>query len=205
MLDADPARVLLSIDGVGAFDHICRACVYIILAYFDDIYIICNRHDTYACYMLVRDILKLACHIDVHIRKLVAWSMTANPPPNRISEIGSVVWKPALHAASNGVKVLGAPVGSRELIIAIGLNVFSDEVQPLGNIPKLVSLQIAWLLLYCCAVPRVNHLLRTISPNMVRPIADSHDRHIFTTFCNAFHICISSHWPQQLHGVSQST
>ena len=39
MLDEDPKRVLLSIDGVGAFNHICRARI------FEELYAHTELHD----------------------------------------------------------------------------------------------------------------------------------------------------------------
>ena len=78
----------------------------------------------------------------------------------------------------------------------------NDEAQLLNFLPKLASLQIAWLLLYYCAVRRINHLLRTIPPSLVYDIALNHDEGIFSSFCNLFHISNERSWNESLHNIS---
>ena len=72
-------------------------------------------------------------------------------------------------------------------------------------LPKLPSLQSAWLLLYYCAVPRLNHLLRTLPPTIVQYIATQHDPTILDTFQRLFGISTCDSWDQQLHGVAYDT
>ena len=52
----------------------------------------------------------------------------------------------------------------------------------------LDDLQKKWLLLYYCAVPRVNHIIRTAPPDLVYHYAQGHDAAILQTFGNIFHI-----------------
>ena len=61
-------------------------------------------------------------------------------------------------------------------------------MQLLNRIPQLASLQISWLLLYFCAVPRMNHLLRTLPPRLVEQLAIEHNNRIWETFCKIFTI-----------------
>eukprot|EP00973_Karenia_brevis_P040070 5532952-Karenia_brevis.AAC.1 len=44
------------------------------------------------------------------------------------------------------------------------------------------SLQVAWNLFYFCAVPRINHLLRTVAPAQIFNVAAAHDQAILNTF-----------------------
>ena len=44
------------------------------------------------------------------------------------------------------------------------------------------DLQSAWLLLLYCAVPRANHLIRAIPPDLVAEYAQAHDNGIWRTF-----------------------
>ena len=56
---------------------------------------------------------------------------------------------------------IGTPFGTSEFIAAHVENVMALEEQLLQNLRDLKSIQASWLLLYYCAVPRANHLLRT--------------------------------------------
>ena len=108
--------------------------------------------------------------------------------------MGLEVWKPSLDLSRSGIKVLGTPIGTCEFISTVGLSIISKGEQLLQHIPKLSSLQISWLLLYFCAVPRINHPLRTIPPNLVIPIATEHDDRIFRTFRQLFNIPSTTDW-----------
>ena len=76
--------------------------------------------------------------------------------------------KPGLKRKENGLKVVGTPIGTPEFIAKHGERIVVDEAQLLQSLPMLASLQAAWLLLYFCAVPRINHLLRTIPPIFIQ-------------------------------------
>ena len=96
--------------------------------------------------------------------------------------LGPDVWKSDLPEADRGIKVVGTPIGSDAFVANFCSEVLSEERQLLENIPKLDSLQMSWLLLLFCAVPRVNHLLRTVSPVGVSAIAKRHDDTVFEVF-----------------------
>ena len=64
------------------------------------------------------------------------------------------------------------------------------------------SLQSSGLLLYFSVVPRINHLLRTVPPDLVLPLAHGHDNAIFTAFTNLFGIPDESCWDAELHDVT---
>ena len=51
-----------------------------------------------------------------------------------------------------------------------------------GRLREVPDLQAAWLLLLYCAVPRANHLLRAVPPDMVAEYARAHDDGIWATF-----------------------
>ena len=52
------------------------------------------------------------------------------------------------------------------------------EQELLDWIPKLPTLQVAWLLLYYCAAQRANHLIRLLPPSLSVEYADKHDQAI---------------------------
>jgi len=275
LLEEDTDRVLLSIDGVGAFDHVCRArffeellahselrdilpfvrqwyggaskfswhddegvaheisqgdggeqgdalmpalfCLALrralqeiqgilprdayVFAYLDDVYVICGRDDVHGCYETVRDILQLRCHIDVNVGKLAVWGMGRAEAPPRVEEMGETVWKGSLPVNLQGIKVVGTPVGSDEFVQEHCREVLNNEAQLLSMIPKLASLQASWLILYFCAVPKINHLLRTLAPSQSRHVARSHDQAILEVFGGLFGIPSQDDFDETLHRV----
>ena len=51
----------------------------------------------------------------------------------------------------------------------------------LEKVPKLPDAQCAWLVLALCAVPRANHLLRTVPPSVSAGYAAAHDDLLWQT------------------------
>ena len=51
----------------------------------------------------------------------------------------------------------------------------------LEKVPKLPDAQCAWLVLALCAVPRANHLLRTVPPSVSAGYAAAHDDLLWET------------------------
>ena len=56
-----------------------------------------------------------------------------------------------------------------------------EERKLLDALPQLPDLQCAWLLLYFSAVPKANHLLRAVPPNLVHSYAQRHDNEVWRT------------------------
>ena len=161
------------------------------------------------CFGIVREVLHRICHIDVHLGKLAAWSRRSAPAPEGLNGLRPAassedppVWKSDLPEQDRGIKIVGTPLGTAEFVSAVGRQVVEEEAQLLQALPKLPNLQAAWLLLYFCAVPRINHLLRTVAPALVEPTATAHDNRIFELFRHLFGICGGSSWALELHGTS---
>ena len=100
------------------------------------------------------------------------------------------------------MKILGAPFGSAEYMQEFFDNILTEEAKLLEIIPKLPSLQDSWLLLYFCAAPRINHLLRTVPPKLVQPVAQAHDQRILHTFSKVFALPTTAEWDDIFHGVT---
>ena len=75
-----------------------------------------------------------------------------------------MTWKANADEEDRGIEVLGSPIGSNEFVNRTGLEVLREKAQLLQRLPQLPSLQAVWLLLYSCAVPRPNNLLRVRRP-----------------------------------------
>eukprot|EP00959_Pyramimonas_sp_CCMP1952_P408431 8560070-Pyramimonas_sp.AAC.1 len=75
-------------------------------------------------------------------------------------------WRSDKPLEEKGIRVLGAPFGSLEYITNFGTKLTTERTKLLNYITKLSDLQVVWLLLYYCAMPRLNHILRTTPPEL---------------------------------------
>ena len=91
-------------DFVSGFRHI--------LAYLDDIYIVCDKDAVVNILADTRAILHDVCHIDVNLGKLVAWSRTVSAAPAGLERFGNGICKADLMPDQQGLKVLGTPIGT---------------------------------------------------------------------------------------------
>ena len=84
------------------------------------------------------------------------------------------------------MKILGSPFGSTAYMSTFGATLTEATTKLLDYLPKLSSLQASWLLLYFCAVPRMNHILCTTPPTLARSLAETHDAACSRTFLSIF-------------------
>jgi hypothetical protein len=256
-LDSNPNATVLSIDGVGAFDHVRRATIFaelmadneladlvpfvrmwyqdvshflwadedgaihdiaqadggeqgdalmpdlfclalrpalqavkaqlrpgeIVVAYLDDVYVLVPDPDRAgAVHDIVKQALQEICGIDVHLGKLAAYNRSSSAAPRSVAALGPHVWRADLDPARQGITVVGTPIGTDEYVAARAEERLQEEDVLLGSICQMESLQAAWLLLYFCAVPRANHLLRAVPPSQAAGYAEAHDNRILTAF-----------------------
>ena len=136
---------------------------------------------------------------------LAAWSKDAQPVPRDFQTLGPNVWKSDLVVDQCGLKIVGTPFGTDEYVKRVSREYVNEEVQLLDHITQLASLQISWLLVYFCAVPRLNHLLRTLSPRIVEELAQEHDQRIWDAFSVLFSLPTANEWDDNLQRVSRSS
>ena len=115
--------------------------------------------------------------------KLRVWSSTAHPRPSEFQHYGKDVWTPEAATEKQGVKVLGTPLGHPAFVEALAKQRLEDEERFLAKIEQIPDLQCAWLLLTYCAVPRANHMIRTLTPDAADDYARQHDAALWATFC----------------------
>ena len=139
-----------------------------ILAYLDDIYVACDPTDAHFILHDVQQTFREMCRIDVHTGKLVIWGRTPQPCPQDIAPVAPTAWKCDAPLHERGIKILGTPLGAPQFVRSFGAKLADRRAKLLQLLPKLPTLQSAWLLLYYCAVPRLNHLLRTLPPTEVQ-------------------------------------
>ena len=159
-----------------------------VLAYLDDVYITCDPEDAAFILENVKGALRDICHIDIHMGKLRVWGPTPTECPDDLRAAAPGAWKADAPLAERGVKVLGTPFGSNECIRTFGANVATKRAQLLQYLPQLPLLQVSWLLLYFCAVPKLNHLLRTLPPDRDQELCMENDVAILDAFRNLFNI-----------------
>ena len=111
----------------------------------------------------------------------------AEAPP-RVEGMGMNEWKGSSPAGWQRIKVVGTPVGSGVLWRKLGGRFGIVEAQLVLMIPKLASLQASWLVLYFCAVPEINRLLRTLVPAQPLHMARGHDWAIHEVFDEVFSV-----------------
>ena len=176
-----------------------------IVAYLDDIYVVCNPDDVANIYDAVRTTLRDRCRIDVNIGKLAAWSKNRGPCPAGLAERSPTAWVCDRPDSEQGLRVLGAPFGTNAYVEQFGNAQAVEKAKLLNLLPKLPSLQMAWLLLYYCAVPRLNHRLRTTPPSQSQVAAQTHDANVVRTFRELFGIPGPEVWDSVVHGISFNT
>ena len=114
------------------------------------------------------------------MEKLLSYSIDHYDIPPGFEQFDASIWKPAATNDENGLKIVGTPIETPKYVAKYRNQIIEDETQLLIFFPQLESLQIAWLLLYHCAVPRINHLLRTIAPSLINSIDNAHDTGILS-------------------------
>ena len=157
----------------------------LVLAYLDDNYLVTAPGRARAAYDTAARVLRVACGIEINQGKLVSWNRSNQPAPPGIAELdtpGHVVWRADLPAGQNGVRVVGTPIGSDEFVRVCATEAAAGSADLLDRIPQLPASQDAWLLLLFCAVPRINHILRTTPPTQAAALAAAHDERISTAF-----------------------
>ena len=127
------------------------------------------------------------------------------PVPADFQLLGPGIWRSDMDAVHSGLKVVGTPIGTDDYVKQVSSEIVDEEMQLLNRIPQLASLQVSWLILFFCAVPRLNHLLRTLAPRLVEQLAESHDSRIQEVFASLFHVPSVQDWSQDLHDVSHDS
>ena len=113
---------------------------------------------------------------------------------------GSLTYR---EADQSGIKVVGTPVETDEFVKRESREEHvNEEVQLLNHIPQLASLQFSWLIFYFCAVFRMNNLLRTLPPRLVKELAIEHDDRIWDTFCLLSNTPDADVWDVNLNRVT---
>ena len=135
-----------------------------VFAFLDDINIVCRPTRVLEVHRILEEELWRHACMQVHHGKTQVWNRGGIRPEGieiltRMSDPDAVVWKgdAEIPDQERGVRVLGAPIGSSEEVLA-QLNAKSREQRLLfQRIPAVPDLQSAWLLLLFCGATRANY------------------------------------------------
>ena len=144
-------------------------------AFLDDVYLIVRRDRARELFDRSTQCIEARTGIRTHLGKLRVWGSGDPEPPPGIAELGEEVWLGNRAPEEAGVVVLGAPIGRREFVFTWCVNRHSRTQTLLDRLPVVVDVQARWLILKFSAEPRVNHVLRTVPPELVLPLATRHD------------------------------
>ena len=109
--------------------------------------------------------------ISLNHAKTRVWNAAAVEPPGLADISTADVWR----EAEQWITVLGAPLGGNAFVLAQLDAVRNKQLRLLQVLPTLPDLQVAWLLLLYCALPRSNYALRIIPPELTDLFAIEHD------------------------------
>ena len=137
----------------------------VLLAYLDDLYLVTRPERVGAAYLGVTDEVRTSCGIEPNLGKTVCWNRAGIFSPEAELVLGADAWRGGGPPDSQGIRVLGAPLGSHAFCAAFGRDGVA-KTEPLTEaVAQLPLQQHAWLLHYFCVVPRANHLLRQVPPS----------------------------------------
>jgi hypothetical protein len=140
----------------------------VIIAYVDDIVILGPPELVRLAYLDLVEMLRTRLGLVSQPRKCSVYS-----PEGDVSAFPSSM--AGADGSRQGVVVLGVPIGSDEFV----LQTVGRRMRELGLVVPLLRIlrdpQMQYLLLRCCAHPRVSHLLRGVPPDLARPGAVQYD------------------------------
>ena len=152
-----------------------------LVAFLDELYVITSPSRARAALDETVRAVADRCGIASNLSKTRVIAATAGPAPPGIAELGDDVWRGDKPDAQRGVVVLGSPVGHPAFVQGWAEERLRTEQLLLDQLPTLLDLQCAWLLLLLCASPRANHAIRTMPPSASAAYARGHDDAIWAT------------------------
>ena len=164
-----------------------------LLAFLDDLYIVTSPDRTVEVHNILREELWRHARISVHQGKTRIWNRGGIMPDRcnileqaaRAVDPTAKVWRGSHEdrAESQGIIVLGTPVGHQEFVKQELLKTVAEHSKLLLKIPEVKDLQCAWLLLLYCGAARANFYLRTVRPELTEEFSQRHDEQIWRCFC----------------------
>ena len=162
----------------------------ILVAYLDDVYIFTDRDRVRPVYDILTENIRLHTGVETNKGKTECWSKVHSVAPVDVLQLNQTdlppVWKSDMPSEFNGIEILGSPLGSLMYAERLATERLNEALKLTNSLQHLGSLQMRWLLLYYCAAPRMNHILRTTPPNLALTYATRHDQLMIETLAHSF-------------------
>jgi len=157
-------------------------------AFLDDLYAVADKERARDVFDIVTQEVQEIAGIRTNLGKLQLYSEAGGEAPRGFEDMqaqrteteGKIWTSDSPQPEHRGIVVLGSPLGSPEFCAAFAEDRMQKELKFLQWLPELEDLQVAWLLLYFCAVPRANHILRLLPPSLSATYASRHDSAIIS-------------------------
>ena len=160
-----------------------------LFAYLDDVYVVCSPARVSEVHAILAQELERHAHIRLHLGKTQIWNRGGTVPTG-VAELtaaarrvkpDAVVWRgdAQLPVQSQGVRVLGTPIGRPEYVEDFLVRKSSEHDILFTRIPAVEDLQSGWLLLLMCGATRANFWLRTVRPDLTRSFSEHHDASVW--------------------------
>ena len=151
----------------------------LLVAFLDDLYAVTEKDRTRKTFDIVTTAVEKHAGIRTNLGKLQLYSEAGGDPPPGFEEFqekraeneGRIWTSNCPQLQDRGIVVLGSPLGTVEFCEAFAVKRIEKEQKFLDWLPELEDLQVAWLLLYFCAIPRANHILRLLPPSLSKNYA----------------------------------
>ena len=128
-----------------------------VVAFLDDLYVLTTLPRARVARDVVAGAVEAGCGIASNHGKTRIFGWSNAPAPPEVADLGPDVWRGDKPPHHRGFVVLGAPIGHPAFIQAWADERLQEERRFLHELPELLDLQCAWLLLALCASPRANH------------------------------------------------
>ena len=116
------------------------------------------------------------------------------------SRVRNVMWPfHRIPFVTDGISILGSPIGSEEYVSRKSLVTFGKERNFLHKLRLLQNIQSASLLLRYCGMGNVTHLLRTVPSQLIPQEAKNHDVKIVECFQSILGCGLTQSQTRQIH------
>ena len=154
-----------------------------LFAFLDDLYVVTTRERARGAYDAVTEEVARGAGVRTNLGKLRIWSKAGGECPPGFEEFGADTWAGGAVPERRGIKVLGTPLGHPAFVRTLTDKRLDDEERFLSKLLRLGDVQCAWLLLSYCGVPRANHLVRVLPPEVAEEYAARHDCALWRCLC----------------------
>ena len=109
--------------------------------------------------------------------------------------------------SNEGALFLGSPIGTASFVTSSCTTIAQSKISLCNQLTKLDDVQSAMLLLRCCHVTSLNHLARTVQPDLLVPASTIHDSKTKETFSEVlgYDMIADNFWLQSSFAFSETT